>query len=1075
MTIRDFLGQTNSSIDTTINIVQFRNKPNSLRQILNTILTPSFKDILKEALDSIKDQIILTGNFADFQTFLIEGLFGVGKSHFLSVLNTLFDYTIPQDVRDHLWDVVRETFEEVYSELKDKKFLIVPLALHGSRQADLIDIIFREIEKIILDRFEIEVNLSSPSKYINFYRQCAPGIKSDIEDKISSEFEDMDLVRFNDLDENEDKYFYRKAEIIRKCMENLGIKIDDSYKISDSVEEFIQIVLNESFQQLNKQVINRDEIGFDGIILLIDEFSEYLKAQKESEVDKMGRKRTLASLQIQYLAEHIKGKDFFIFITAQEAYLILDPLYEKQVGPGGRLKKTRLDHYHFVEIFNQVLIPDKGNNRRSIESIFPTLNTQYFGDSQYSIYKKNEPKTIDMNMFYECYPFHPMTMDILIGNVFKFSTQTRAGLSYASKYIELSLGHENEELITPDTLFDYFKKEFNRKDTSKYTYIYDLLDKIQYDTEEFTDSEKDVLSKVLKYIYLCNNPVYAIDCIIDLLIDYEDDEELEELLNQLVSFAHKNFQYSFLRKILDSDNKQKYYLQVKGTYDIEDMIHILSEMINEVELYEFYVDKRYNMKLADYQVEKIKLSGKEWIYLNYFIRFEDFNNVLREVVNNIETLPRWTTKGIEFYDLFVFRNLPFREEYNNLTEDSINAQFHEFEVNHPKLGGRLLFLQTRPFSELLVSDIKRCLAFDLLKNRFGSQDLNWHGDGPIQNNVLVGNHELLTRLNDFYNQNIQESGADILNELSNRQREYSLESGTPTDHKIREHITENLTIINSSENVDIDDRAENDILIESMEIIIDRYYPDFPDFTANVENTRYINIILGELDKDQRTFELTAREVTQAKGTAIINIGVLLGIFSQLETLPTRNILFKIGLPDNNLFYIEVMQNIPMEEDVDNGVVEMKSLSKICEFLYTKFGFSLKISKIFLATLLNQDKIKITNRYRTITYNNSQVKKVFEGNDRYFNTLHVFKTNRLNPDEIRWLFSFFNGLFEEEEEYEEEFRLEINNLDEVDDVKSSKQQRLKELLETYDLDETDNLFEEFEDLINFLRRDQEEN
>ena len=1075
MRIREIIGQINSNIDTTINIVQFRNNPNSLKQVMNTIITPSFKEILTESLESIADQMIRTGNSAAFQSFLIEGWFGTGKSHLLSVFNTLFDESIPSTIRENLWERVKGIFGELYLELKGKRFLVVPLALHGSLQADLIDIVFREIEKIILERFRTKVNLSSPSKYVHFYKEeCARGTKKDINDLISTEYEDIDLNKFNALDEEEDRDFYRKAEIVRECMEKLKLKLHDSYKIGDNIEEFIKLVLRESFDQLNEQVINREDIGYDGIILLIDEFSEYLKSQKKSELDEQGRSRTLASLQIQYLAEYIRDKDFFIFVAAQEALHSLDPLFEKQTGSGGRLKKLVLEHYHFVDIFNQIILPEKDDYKRRIEDIFPTLKVQYFGDSQYSIYDTQNPVITNKDIFFKCYPFHPKTFDLLIDHVLKLSTKTRAGLSYTSTYIEESLDNEIEDLITPDTLFDYFKKEIKIKETKKYTFIKDLIKKVQSEKERFSESEKEVILKVLKYIYLTQYHVYADNCIIDLLLTYDNDEELEELLNRLVVFSKDNFQYSYLRKILDPDiNKQKYYLQVRGTYDIEDMVHILSQMITDIDLYEYFSKIVYDMKLTVGKIYNIKIKKKDWQYVEYFSKFEDFNYFLDDASKELNTLPKWTVKGIEFYDLHVFLNLPFREEYDNFTEGLITKRFQEYESNFPGLGDRLLFFQIKTFSELLVSEIKRCLAFDLLNRRFRSTDLKWHGDVEIQQKILIANDELLHYINNFYNENVKESRQDILNELSNRQNEYSLDSGSLTFRKIKDHYSENFTAITQTGVVAIGDRDVTEIKEDSMEDIINKYYPNFPEFLKDTDNARYINEILSELSKDQKMFEIPARKLNQVKGMVISDIGVILEIFSDVETLPSGNRIFKIGLPEDNLFYTRVMEIIPNEEEVDDGTTDLISLSKICEFLYENFGFSFKISRIFMATLLNQDKIKITNRTKSIIYDNSKVKNVFEDNLRSFDSLYVFKTKKLTRDEINWLFSFFNALFEDLEEYKNEFVEELNNIDDIDDIRSSKQQKLKELVESYNLDEFNTLSEEFEGLIKLINKEQE--
>lgn len=1064
MTIGKLIGKPNFEIDTTINVVLFKETEKSLRQIRNTIITPSIKMILNESLDSLYTQIIDL-NPPNDQCFLIEGIFGSGKSHFLAFLNTLFDDTIDDNVRNYLWQKIDENFENKFLNLKDKKFLVIPIALHERKKEDLIDIIFREMEKIIFKVFNKNVDLSSPSKYIDFYyNKCSPGTKDDLNKNIP------DFDKFNKLDEDDDLDFYRKAELIRESMEKINLQIKDDFKIGDDLKKTIEIILEESFEKTEKVV--KRELNIEGIILLIDEFSEYLKSKKKSETDTEGHKRTLASIQIQYLSEFIKGKNIFMFIAGQEALYNLDPLFEKQAQTGGRLKTLQLKYHHFIEIFNELVVPEKKQFKREIKSLFLNLNINFFNDSKYFIYDVKKSIPINDSIFYDCYPFHPKTIELLMNNIFKYATKTRAGLTYTQDFIKKSLNKNENDLITPYSLFDYFSITLNIKETKKFNFLEDFIKQVNSTSDsDFSREDKTLILKILKYIFINVKYVNAEDCLINLFIENKNIDEIEKLLDNLYIFSKNKLQSKFLRRDYNSnENNYNYYIQIRAGVDIEDHILILSQKIKDTELHEYYLSKYYDMVPSRFYEEYIDVFNTYWQTSLCDIKFDDFIDSLDKIAKRVKTLPLWTPKEIDFIELFAFWNLPFKDEYEKFKPDLIIKNFQEYTNKSLQLKDRLLFFHTKPFDDLLISDIKKSLAFDLINSRFKTKIDNWWGSDDIQKKILSNNPEILDFINNILNE-FNENTDEIISQLGGLANQFSFQKEMPLYNKIYSHLSNNLKLIGIDGYISTIEKDYKSILKDKLEENIPNFYPNFPNFESKTYETRYINIILNELYKEQNIFEITIEDMTKQKGNVITGIGEKLGIFKNVSDNQNENSFFKIRVSEKNEIYEHLIEKIPLESDMEDNKINEINLKSICKILRKNYGFSLNISRIFLATLLHQDKIQIKDKQKNKIYDNSQVKYVFKDNIRDFRNFLVYQPKKLNKNEILWIFSFFNYLFKNNDVYREKFYNEFMNYEEIDEIKSAKQKILVDMVKNFNLKEIKAISQELKNLIDSFKQE----
>lgn len=1037
MKIKDLIGTPNFKIDTTVNIVLFKNMEKSRQQIRRTVLTPSFKSIIEISLDSIIEQT-LNLNPPDSQCFLIEGIFGSGKSHLLSFLFSLFDGSTNNSIRNSLWNKIEEKFNKNYLNLKEKNFLVIPIALHERRQEDLIDIIFREIEKQIYEKLNVKIDLSSPSKYVTYYNtECLPGIKAEINKNIPN------LEDFNKLDENDDFDLYRKAMLIRQSMEFCNIQMKDGYKIGDDLKKSVEIILDQSFEKTEKQI--QAEFNFDGIILLIDEFSEYLKSKKKTETDEEGHKRTLASIQIQYLAEFIKGKDIFLFIAAQEAFQSLDPLFEKQAQTGGRLKTLQLEYHHFVEIFNELIIPEKINYEREIKSLFPTLKTNFFNNHNYIIHESDKSELITTDIFFDCYPFHPKTVELLMTTVFKYATKTRAGLSYAQEYIKKSSDLDQNSIITPDSLFDYFKMTFKTSEPNKFKFVEKLRNRLKaFSDLDLSQNEILLLLKIFKLIFISPNPITAEDCISNLFIGNKTINQIEILLEKFYNISRKTCQPNYLRREFDLESRHyRYYIQLRGDLDVEDLILVLSQKITEQNLYNYYLSKFWDVLPNTNYLYEIEVLFNNWQISRFHVKYDNFNDVLSQVTKIIESTPKWTPKDIDFIELFTFCNFPFKDEYDRFSIDKIVENLKENFYRTKELRDRIVFFLFKPLNEVLISDIKRSLAFDLINKKFTSMKLD-----SILKTIIATNNEISDDINKFYN-DFSENEDEILSQLARLANQYSFQKSLPLYAKIKGFLLNNFKLIGINGEIPTLEKDIVKILTDKLEVNIPKYYPNFPEFDAKIDETRYINIILNELFKDQNTFKITSDDAKKLKGKVIIGIGEKLGVFNRKVDDNYRTITFKIGIPPSNLFYRNIMEIIPKESTKGKEV----SLSNLCEHLRKEYGLNLNLCRILLACLLHQDNIKIVKKKTSKVYDNSHVKHIFVDNIRDFPNFLVFQPNKLEPNDILWIFSLYNPLNKQNQTYNEKFQQELTNIEFVEEIKSAKQKLLVDLMRNFDINE----------------------
>jgi len=221
-----------------------------LMETLNTfVITEETSHSLKVVLQSI-----LEGNGCGM---FLQGHYGTGKSHFLSFLSILLEY-------DWAWDEVDEVCFEGVRQLREKKYLVTKIPLqHYSAAHTLEDIVFGGVErqfnraKSQHRKEEQRVLIARASKLLdNFNHYILPR---------HSDF----LVSFGLRDDQWQEMTCQNPD--KSCQ--IVLKYLEAMETSPLRLEYNR---DDAFKKIEQY---RKDYGYDGLVLILDELSEFLRAK----------------------------------------------------------------------------------------------------------------------------------------------------------------------------------------------------------------------------------------------------------------------------------------------------------------------------------------------------------------------------------------------------------------------------------------------------------------------------------------------------------------------------------------------------------------------------------------------------------------------------------------------------------------------------------------------------------------------------------------------------------------------------------------------------------------------------
>lgn len=402
----------------------------------------------------------------------IQGNFGSGKSHFLTILSLLLNY--PES-----WEPLikqNPTFDSFQKELAQKRFLTLNISLveYGSREY---------LEEIIVK-------------------------------ELSNGFNQLSL-----------------PSLVRK----------DSRK--------------ETFEKVKGEL---KRAGIDGLVILIDELSEFLRSKPDS------RRFNEDIRFLQFLGEVASHFPLWVIATIQER---IEETGEITQEVFNKIKdryplRFSLGSSHIEELISARLVEKKPEAQDLIINLFKQIKDAF------------PTVPFSQDIFLNLYPVHPSTIKLL-DNLKTLFSQQRGVVDFihyqirgdTSRKIEGMLNLSINCLLTPDAIFDHFR--YRIKEMMETNPFHDIVFKFYEDEMEKLfpqETERQLAYKLIKILILLN---------ITPIKKRYNVREIAEMMVHKVTDLESGINYRYLRGILDHLYKEGSYLALeKGKDELDDHFFI---------------------------------------------------------------------------------------------------------------------------------------------------------------------------------------------------------------------------------------------------------------------------------------------------------------------------------------------------------------------------------------------------------------------------------------------------------------------------------------------------------------------
>jgi len=671
---------------------------------LREFLTESFvitDEVEKVMLSFFNDLINKQG-----KGYFLEGNFGSGKSHLLSVLSLLIDY---EKSWQHILSQTdrSERLDDFYQEVKDDNYITINLSLvEHSNKEYLEDIVMDEITKFInQDKNLNDFNLQGEQEFID---KISIIIKEEHQNKLNS------FLRENNLNEKE-LFTPGNLYLIEKLLNRLNLPYRFSYN------------RQQIFDQIS-DILKREE--YDGLVILIDELSEFLRSKPD------GRRFNEDIRFLQFLGEFANRKPAWILATLQEE---IEKTGETTPEAFNKIKdrypnRFYLTGQHIKELIHKRLIKVKENKIDEVKSI-------------YQDYKNSFPGlNFSEKDFLKVYPVHPNAIDLL-DNLKPLFSQHRGIIDFihyrlkgdASRNIKGMMDSDADKLLTPDKIFDHFvgrireMMETNPFYTKVYKYYKQELDSL------LDKEEKEVGLKLIKLLILFAispiNKKYSVKEISNMLFIKITDlepvvnyEYIEDILNRL--YQHGAY---LVKKSGDNKQDNQYFIDLEADVNL-----IIKRRTEYIKSNLFENDKRIFTKLGQQVQEKflplnnlfqnsrqkrtITWQNTERNGFLYFLPIKDIS------IENIKKTAKRLTKDEEDFMLIINYALDVKEDKKYLNDVLLP------ELSEEEKSAFIFWFPT----ELKDKDfLKNALAKIILKEKYAKDSSDTAEKVKAQLNNLI--------------------------------------------------------------------------------------------------------------------------------------------------------------------------------------------------------------------------------------------------------------------------------------------------------------------------------------------------
>ncbi len=367
--------------------------------------------------------------------YFLQGDFGSGKSHFLATLLAwLSDYPGSQFLSEQHGGLKRV-------KASGRRFLAVDVSLVNYRATRALERIIVDAVETALKRHDEHAPLSPLSIFLTHF-------KTILEDEnLACEFAkeaDISVSSSNESDDGSEilkqiKIFF---EMYPRQAYTKGIRF--MKKIGMSAPETLVEDRHETFERVLSVVA---DAGFDGLVILIDELSEFFRSKPDA--------RTLNedARTLQLLGEMTGSHRIWIIAAVQESVERTGDISQVTFR---KIKdrfpiKFNLSTLHIKSLISKRLIVKKTVADKELTDIYHYM-TKHFPSFKWKY-----------DDFFECYPVHPLTIELLDGLGDLFSVH-RGIVDFVhcriagdeSRQITGILDRPAFELLGPDSIYEHF-------------------------------------------------------------------------------------------------------------------------------------------------------------------------------------------------------------------------------------------------------------------------------------------------------------------------------------------------------------------------------------------------------------------------------------------------------------------------------------------------------------------------------------------------------------------------------------------------------------------------------------------
>jgi hypothetical protein len=177
--------------------------------------------------------------------------------------------------------------------------------------------------------------------------------------------------------------------------------------------------------------------GYDGLVVLLDEVSEWLRAKR-------GAALTEDLRFLQFLGEWAKDRPVVVLAALQESLEEVANVSEKELARiRDRYRDLRLSMRHVEDLVRGRLVRLRPGAEAWVEKVGKEIARSFPG------------ARFDAERLARCYPLHPSTLDLLQGLGFLLS-QNRGVVDFVCRQVRADLAAPGTGLVTPERIWDHF-------------------------------------------------------------------------------------------------------------------------------------------------------------------------------------------------------------------------------------------------------------------------------------------------------------------------------------------------------------------------------------------------------------------------------------------------------------------------------------------------------------------------------------------------------------------------------------------------------------------------------------------